>query len=174
MSFTRLEAPLPYSYTHTEMCRRILFIDGVISDVPETLLHSPLLFIELPLSLGQPLSPVSQLIQFLHGVHHIHHLTGSTGHTGEGEGGEGRGGGKGVRGGGGKNRQCKEEGIYKANPTDTAYHYTLGSGVKLRVVWCWTGLPHYSVLKLIPTTHTTLSEYVLHYVFTTKQIIVSQ
>ena len=77
-----------------------------------------------------------------------------------------------MRGGGGKNRQCKEEGHIKLTPQHI--NTLLGSGMKLRVVWCWTGLPHYSVLKVIPTTHTTLSEYVLRYVFTTKQITVSQ
>ena len=54
---------------------QILFVDGVIRDVPEALLHAAVLVIQLPLPLCQLLPATSQLFQSPHGLHHIHHLT---------------------------------------------------------------------------------------------------
>ena len=60
------------------MVGRILFVDGVVCDVPETLLHPLLLLVQLHLSPGESLSPLPQLLQSLHRLHHVYHLTRST------------------------------------------------------------------------------------------------
>ena len=73
-----VEAAHMYKFCSTLNTERILFVDSVVGDVSETLLHAALLFVQLSLPLREVFSAISQLLQSLHCIHHIHHLTGST------------------------------------------------------------------------------------------------
>ena len=73
-----VEAAHMHMFCSTLNTERILFIDSVVGDVSETLLHATLLFVQLSLPLCEVFSAISQLLQSLHCIHHIHHLTGST------------------------------------------------------------------------------------------------